>query len=266
MDANEGVLTTDTARTVMARKLLPLPIATTAVVIITAVLTTFEFFSPAVLNTLERDPVAFAAGQWWRIITPLFVRDGIWFQYVQLVVIAIMGTLIERRFGSVRWLILYFVPGMVGELAGMTWGPIGASAAHGLFGLVGAQFMRLLWHENDRPIIALLALCTVAGLIGYSLADVTGAVVAGTLAGFPLGWMVPNRARARGWGPYIGVAGLLGALVLSALRDFHGPPFIVGALLAALMLWWEHARGTGRAATTNVSLEDRTRMNADERG
>jgi hypothetical protein len=43
----------------------------------------------------------------------------------------------------------------------------------------------------------------------------------------------------------VGSAGLLGALVLTAQRNHHGPPILVGAGLA-LLLW----RQSSRASTT----------------
>ncbi len=239
----DGNVSKANAAHVVVSSLRPLPIATIGVVLITAILTSLEFFSPAVLKTLERDPVAFTTGQWWRIITPLFVRDGIWFQYVLLVLVAIVGVPVERRFGMANWLVLYFVPGMAGELAGMTWGPIGASAAHGLFGLAGAWLALLLWRESDRqPVIILFALCTIAGMVGYVLGAVVGAVVLGALAGLPLGIIIQSRDQLRRFAPFLGGAGLLGAMILVALRDFHGPPFVVGAFLAGLILWRERAR------------------------
>jgi len=41
-----------------------------------AVPTTLQFFFPSVLTLFERDYMRFLVGDWWRLITPLFVQDG----------------------------------------------------------------------------------------------------------------------------------------------------------------------------------------------
>ena len=50
---------------------------TMVIVLITSIVTIFQFFQPEVLNILRRDPERLASGEWWRIITPLLVHsDG----------------------------------------------------------------------------------------------------------------------------------------------------------------------------------------------
>ena len=41
--------------------------------------------------------------------------------------IAIVGTIVERIFGTGRWVILYFVAGIIGQIAGLYWKPTGAA-------------------------------------------------------------------------------------------------------------------------------------------
>jgi hypothetical protein len=50
------------------------PVATAAVLAVTVVLTVLQFPLPQVRLALWRDPDALAAGQWWRLVTPLFVQ------------------------------------------------------------------------------------------------------------------------------------------------------------------------------------------------
>src|SRR5215213_891616 len=98
------------------------PIATAAVLSITIVITGLQLIYPAVLDALRRNPVALAAGEWWRLITPLFVHSDGWVQIVfNLVGIAVVGPPIERLFGTWRWLALYFITGAVAEVISYAW-------------------------------------------------------------------------------------------------------------------------------------------------
>src|SRR5438874_8530661 len=87
-----------------------LPIATVVVLGITAIATGLQLIFPRILGALRRDPSALAAGEWWRMITPLFVHSDGWVQIIlNMVGIAVVGQLVERLFGSWRWLALYFI-------------------------------------------------------------------------------------------------------------------------------------------------------------
>lgn len=85
------------------------PIATTSVLAVTVVVTVLQFPFPAVRLALWRDPDALAAGQWWRLVTALFVQNDLWWQIVIVfALIAGIGAFAERLFGPGRWLLLYF--------------------------------------------------------------------------------------------------------------------------------------------------------------
>lgn len=60
-----------------------------------------------------RDYSRFLAGEWWRLITPLFVQDGgVTGSLFNLVSLFLVGCVAERHWGSQRWLIIFFVGGI----------------------------------------------------------------------------------------------------------------------------------------------------------
>jgi len=78
-------------------------------------------------------------GQWWRLSSAMFLHGG----FIHLVfngyAIFLLGPLLERIYGSRRFLFIYMASGLASELASVlfTEGPsVGASGA--LFGLLGA--------------------------------------------------------------------------------------------------------------------------------
>jgi hypothetical protein len=129
------------------------PIATTSVLAISVVLTVLHFPFPAVRLALWRDPDALAAGQWWRLVTPLFVQyDAAWQIVVVFACIAGIGVLAERVFGSGRWLLLYLGCGVVGQAFGYRWEPPDAGASVACAGLLGAVCAWLLSPAGPRQI------------------------------------------------------------------------------------------------------------------
>jgi hypothetical protein len=150
--------------------------------------------------------------------------------------IAIVGPVVERRFGSLRWLTLYFVAGLSAEIISYAWEPYGAGSSIALCGLIGGLFAdlirrrRLVW-----PIALMYALGLVAALIGLDLGGSIAAAIGGVIAGSVLGLLVRRNTPEAAIARFVGSAGLLGALALTALRNHHGPPLLVGAALAALL-------------------------------
>ncbi len=160
------------------------PVCTITVVAITALITGLQFAVPDVLPALERSPAGLREHQWWRLLTPLLVHSDGWRQIAfNFPAILFVGTYAERIFGARWWLALYFTAGIVGEIAGYLWQPIGAGASVAGAGLLGGVAMWAL--ANARPQLR------------------AGALVV-----------------------------LTGACVLTAMRDIHGPPILVGAGIA----------------------------------
>ena len=174
------------------------PKAMLTVLFVTGIVTGLQFCFPVLIVALERTPSMLASGQWWRLITPILINPEGWSQIVfNLPGIAIVGFLVERIFGSARWLILYLTGAVVGELAGRVWKPVGAGSSVAICGLLGGRAVSLLWRR------------------------------------------LPTRAR------FGGAMILLGALMLTGMRNLHGPPLIAGTLAAAVMLSRDAPRAGG---------------------
>jgi membrane associated rhomboid family serine protease len=108
------------------RRERPLPVAPLAVFVVTAVVSLLQFPFPAILDALKRDPERLAAGEWWRLLTPLVVQDGGWAGTVSnLVALALVGTAAAAQLGVRRWLLLYFGTGIATEVAAYAWLPQG---------------------------------------------------------------------------------------------------------------------------------------------
>jgi membrane associated rhomboid family serine protease len=221
----------DTARRV--------PVATAVVLALTAAATGLQLVFPPVLAALRRDPAALAAGEWWRMVTPLFVHSDGWAQIVvNLLGIAVIGPTVERIYGSGRWLLLYFGAGILDEAISYAWQPYGAGASIALCGLIAGL---LAWQVARRHLAgalpSLYALCFIAGLAGLAIGGFVADIVLTVVAGSTLGTLIRRNSSETAIVRFVGGASLLGAVVLAALRDNHGTALLIGALIAAALLW-----------------------------
>ncbi len=175
------------------------PVVTMIVVIVTTVLSVLQFPYPQVLGALWRNPAQIAAGQWWRLVTALFVQDdAVWQIVVVLALVAAVGVLVERVYGPRQWLLLYLFCGAVGQAFGVLWLPdvndAGASVAGA--GLVGAACAWLLSPSGPRLLrVRVWAIVwLVAGIGLVVLTDMHGPPL---LLGFGLGMVLLRRNGRR---------------------------------------------------------------------
>lgn len=102
--------------------------------------------------------VVVAGGQWWRLFTAQFLHIGIMHLVSNAVIIYYMGTFMEPMLGHWRFLLVYLLSGVGGNLLSLAFGSdkaISAGASTALFGLFGA--MTAIGLRNlSNPIISYL--------------------------------------------------------------------------------------------------------------
>jgi rhomboid protease GluP len=144
------------------------PIATVVIVCLTGTLTGLQFVFPVLLTSLRRVPNELTNHDYWRLLTSLLVHNGGWRQIAfNLTAIAIVGTIVERIFGTGRWLILYFAGGFIGQIAGLCWKPLGAGASVAGAGLLGALAIWMILHPFWRARIGGAAIICGACTLAY---------------------------------------------------------------------------------------------------
>src|SRR5690606_40325500 len=79
------------------------------------------------------------AGQWWRLVSCMFVHIGLLHLGVNLWALYAIGPLVERMLGHVGFVLLYFISGCLASFASVWFSPmvVSAGASGALFGLVG---------------------------------------------------------------------------------------------------------------------------------
>jgi rhomboid protease GluP len=136
-------------------------------------------------------------GQWWRLVTALFIHWSVLHLVLNLVALALAGRVVERFYGHVRFAALYLCAGIVASLASLCWHATldSAGASGAIFGVLGALIAHVLRYPASLPRALLRQRLAMAlTVVGYGLFNGlraqridNAAHVSGLLAGFVLG-------------------------------------------------------------------------------
>jgi rhomboid protease GluP len=153
---------------------------------------------------------AVRAGEYWRLVTSMFLHGGILHLALNAWALYQLGTLFELLLGSSRMLLVYFVTGVAGSLASawFTKTPsVGASGA--IFGLLGALIAFLLRRrgaltpQGKSILMQLVFWAAINVFFGFSDAQIdNSAHLGGCAAGLLLGSVLPERRQLPPAGDY----------------------------------------------------------------
>ena len=181
----------------------PLIIALNAIVfaamVISAKKLTF-FVLPDVLNWGANFGPLTVNGQWWRLLTALFVHSSLIHLGLNMWALWNVGRLSERLYGRASLLFLYVASGLLASLTSVVWNPavtsLGASGA--IFGLFGA-FLAFLGRQRSQIPASVIRRHWFSTLAFVLFNMVNGAIqpgidnaahVGGLLSGFVLGYIL----------------------------------------------------------------------------
>jgi rhomboid protease GluP len=146
-------------------------------------------------------PAYILSGEWWRLVSSLFIHFGISHIFFNMLALVVGGLIVERLYGSPRFLALYFFSGLVGGLNSMLWhvGLMnGAGASGAIMGVFAALLAYAIRYRKSLPAVQQKAYArlTVFWIIyvllngvGHSRVD-DSAHVGGLVGGFLMGWLL----------------------------------------------------------------------------
>ena len=188
-------------------------------------------------------------GQGWRLLTSMFMHGGLIHLALNMFMLFQLGLLVEWRYGSVRFLVVYLLSGLGGGLLSAWWNAhhhvttqqlvmgmlipsqqllpavsVGASGA--IMGLAGALFLAHYSRLNPdaadggdsaKDVKAIGQVILINLGIGFVMKGIDqSAHIGGLVAGLVAGWLlIPGRFGLRG-GVALGYTLLIGALGCAA--------------------------------------------------
>lgn len=196
-------------------------------------------------------------GQWWRLVTPMFVHVNLLHLLVNMYSLWILGPYVEKLYGSAKFTVFWVVSGVGASVAsyfsvvgpGTALGPFGrflfrpdgpsAGASGSLFGLVGVLFVFGIKYRHELPegfkrafgtgLLPMILLNLFIGYIGRGLFDNAahlGGLVTGAALALVVGYRRPGERSgvAVTWQILrVGALTLVAVSFLKAAQHFRDP-------------------------------------------
>lgn len=140
-------------------------------------------------------------GEWWRLATAMFLHFGVLHLVMNMLALWDSGRLVERLFGPVRFIAIYFASGLTGNLVSLIFHgdrAVSGGASGAIFGIYGALLVFLLterqrlhaaefrWMFWGATAFSVLALSFGFLIPGIDNAAHFGGLLSGLTAGFVL--------------------------------------------------------------------------------
>ena len=173
-----------------------IPRVTLTLVVFLTITLVLQVVFPVLLTFFERNYGRFLAGDWWRLVTPLFFQDGgVLGGVFNLVSLLLVGSVAEQLWESRRWLLIFFVSGILSEVVAFAWQPVGAGNSVANFGLAASVGVLCLLQGARWQVRAVAVVSLVAGAFLFVSRNIHGAATL-TGAGLGLGLFWLERATS----------------------------------------------------------------------
>ena len=164
-------------------------------------------------------PCGVADGEYHRLFTAMFMHFGLIHLLFNMWALWILGRALESMFGPARFLAIYLVCGLGGNVAAYLFQPgaLSAGASTAIFGLFAVLFVALrrprLSTSSVLPVIVINLIFTLT-VPGISIAGHLGGLVTGGLVGAGVAYAPRANRTAVQVGVLVGAVLLLGLLTI----------------------------------------------------
>jgi len=136
------------------------------------------------------------AGEWWRLVTAMFLHAGLLHIGMNLWCLFDLGPEVEGMFGMSKYIVLYLVTGVLGYVVSLFWSPMGISlgASGAIMGLVGILIGATFHHgQLGKEYRSMLWRWVIyIAIFGIFFPVDNAAHFGGLIAGLVLGYLIPE--------------------------------------------------------------------------
>ena len=146
-----------------------------------------------------------AEGEWWRLVTPMFLHGGIMHILFNMFCLFVFGPELEKIMGRIRFVTMFMLSGILANVATYflqepLYIHLGASGA--IFGIFGAYGALVYYTKNSMPELRqiILPIIVISIIMTFIQPNINAtAHVSGLIVGFLIGLIYFNPKRIIKW-------------------------------------------------------------------
>ncbi|RLF87591.1 rhomboid family intramembrane serine protease [Thermococci archaeon] len=156
-------------------------------------------FNKAILQLAQINLLVLYRGEWWRLITAIFIHMGFIHFALNAFWLFYLGIDLEGVIGTKRFLIVFFISALVGNVLSLFTLPLDVAsggASGGLFGIVGASLAieGVLRRNMSKALMNALFLFLINSIFpGVNIIAHFGGLAAGLILGYTYGKWLKKR-------------------------------------------------------------------------
>lgn len=153
-------------------------------------------------------PFILGEGEYYRLFTSMFLHFGISHLANNMLVLFVLGGRLERTVGKVKFLIIYLLGGIAGNLLSLVWDmhtgefAVSAGASGAVFAVLGGMIyvlVRMRGHVEDLSTRQILIMAAFSLYFGFTSGGVDNAAHIGGLIGGFLAAVLLFHPGRRSW-------------------------------------------------------------------
>jgi len=140
--------------------------------------------------------------QFWRFLTAIFLHGDLAHLFYNLLALALFGSMLEFLIGGRKFLVVFFVSGILANIIAVNFYPSSLGASGAIFGIIGALIVikpwQVVWAFGlPMPIIIAGVLWAAGDVLGIFFPSNVGNIahLSGMFFGLVLGTLVRRRTR-----------------------------------------------------------------------
>ena len=149
----------------------------------------------------KKEGLSISRGEYWRLLTPIFMHIGFFHLVVNSFGLIVFGPIMEKIFGPTRFLLIYIMTGIWGNIFSFISGiSVGAGASGALFGVAGSYAAYLYLNKDDlgkfgrESLVGLSWIVGINIIFGFTVSGIdNSAHLGGLISGIIIGYFLSPK-------------------------------------------------------------------------
>ena len=149
-----------------------------------------------------KEGLSISRGEYWRLLTPIFMHIGFFHLVVNSFGLIVFGPIMEKIFGPTRFLLIYIMTGIWGNIFSFISGiSVGAGASGALFGVAGSYAAYLYLNKDDlgkfgrESLVGLSWIVGINIIFGFTVSGIdNSAHLGGLISGIIIGYFLSPKS------------------------------------------------------------------------